>query len=165
MILQFSPVQCLPNVSDLTGTASTAVTCCRPADSSTALINLARMSAIQSSGRIADHMSSLISFPDLIPVIFFVAFQLSAIISPVSYQAPSSLQFSFTSFSSLPCSSLFATPLFPKKDREDLSQITAGQQKVSPQDDMMPHSLPSALASTHHTKVQPADYPPHNQQF
>ena len=106
---------------------------------------------ILSLGRIVDHMSSLISFPALISVVFFVAFQMSAIIFPVSYQATCSLQLSFTSLSSLPRSSLFAAPLFPNKNRKDLSQVTAGQQKVSSQDDMMLRSLPAALASTHHT--------------
>lgn len=102
---------------------------------------------------------------------------MSAIIFPVSYETPSSLRLSFTSLSSLLRSTLFAAPLFPNKTSKDLSQVTAGQQEVSSQDDTMLCSLPAALASTHHTiqhaaeknlaraKVQPADYPPHNLQF
>lgn len=122
-----------------------------PADSNAAQINLARMSSILSLGGIEDHTSSLISLPALIPGVFFVAFQTSAIIFPVSYPALSSLQLSVTSLSSLPHSSLFAAPLFPNKNRKDLSQVTAGQQKVSSQDDRMLRSLPAALASTHPT--------------
>lgn len=72
---------------------------------------------------------------------------MSAIIFPVSYETPSSLQLSFTSLSSLLRSTLFAAPLFPNKTSKDLSQVTAGQQEVSSQDDTMLCSLPAALGA------------------
>lgn len=120
-----------------------------------------------------NHMSSPISFPGFTSVAVFVSFQMSAIIFPISHQIPSSLQHSFTLLSSLPHRSLLAereSPLFPNRHRKDLSQVPAGQQKVSSQDDRMLCSLPATLASTHHiiqhrAKVQSADYLPHNQQF
>jgi len=62
--------------------------------------------------------------------------------------------FSFTSVSSLLRSSLRVAPLFPNKNTKDLSQITAGQQKVSSQDDTMFRSLPASWASTQPTAQQ-----------
>lgn len=70
---------------------------------------------ILSLARIADHMSSPISFPALTSVAAFVSFRISAIIFPVSHQTPSSFQLSFTLVSSLLHRSLLAVSLFPNR--------------------------------------------------
>lgn len=126
------------------------------------------ISMILSLARRVDHMSSPISFPALTSVTVFVFFLMSAIIIPVSHQSPSSLQHHLLSF--LPHRSVPAVPLVPNRHRKKLSQVIAGQQKVSSRDDRMLCSLPAPPASTHHiiqhrAKVQSADCPPHNQQF
>lgn len=74
-------------------------------------------------------MSCPISFPALTSVAVFVFFPMSAIITPVSHQSPSSLQHNFTLLSSLPHRSVPAVPLFPNRHRKTSPRLLLASRK------------------------------------
>lgn len=121
----------------------------------TAQINLARTCTILASGRMVDHVSPPIS------VVLSVAFQTSAIIFPVSYQAPSSLQLGFASLPAKQSSCSHSLPRGEQKQAAPLLSRPAGAVTTEPPMLCSPHAAPASTGQKkpRWSPVQPPPLP------